>query len=355
MLKELIQGKRYHLEFIAPYTHKGPYDIEISAITKKETLSIYGDFDIRGTFFDEVGIKTYLTMVSDDTDIYICHPIKSKDPIEVKTDDFIFIPKTLIDYGKSEEFKIMTRFKFTLEGVRRHFDSNYEANQFIEELESEIPNKLLDTKTIANDLVTISNTQDEILLLQSVIEKEEDDRQRFIDMRENNKLELKKAEAEREMKYLTKLKSVESREKVISEKEGVIDRNVLQSENSKIIGNAFLKMTDDYIKRIKTIYEIILRQSAGINLPSWDELLVQLTISTDPDNPEISLEDWKNGVQSYMSGGKFPDSWRELEKQNCPYCGTNIENIINNVNTLVSSMRKSRNSSSDESETDSDE
>jgi hypothetical protein len=244
----------------------------------------------------------------------------------------------------------MTRFKFTLEGIRRHFDSNYEKNQFLEELESEIPNKLLDTKTIANDLVTISNTEDEILLLQSVIEKEEDDRQRFIDMRENNKLELKKAEADREMKYLTKLKSVENREKIISEKEGVIDRNVLQSENSKIIGNAFLKMTDDYIRRIKTIYDIILRQSAGINLPSWDELLVQLTISTDPNSPEISLEDWKNGVQSYMSGGKFPDSWKELEKQNCPYCGTNIENIISNVRTIASSMRKR---SSDSSEDDS--
>ena len=289
MINELIQGKIYHLEFIAPYTNKGPYDIEISAIAKKETLSIYGDFDIRGTFFDEVGIKTYLTMVTDDTDIYICHPIKTKDPIEITVDEFIFIPKTIIDFGNSEIYETVTRFKFTVEGIRRRFKTSYETNQFVKEVEQEIPNKLLDTKTIANDTLSVSNTQEDILILNSIIEKEEKNRQQFIDMRENNKLELKKAEAEREMKYLKKLQSVIDREKIVSAKEKTIDENVLKSENSKIIGNAFLKMTNDYLARIKTIYDIILRQSAGINLPSWDELIVNLTLFCPRTDCEHSI------------------------------------------------------------------
>ena len=95
-MDKLIQGKRYHIPFIAPYTNKGPYDVEISAVTKKTELPIYGDFDIRGTFFDEVGIKTYLTMVTEETDIYICHPITSYDPEEVDTGTFIFIPELFI-------------------------------------------------------------------------------------------------------------------------------------------------------------------------------------------------------------------------------------------------------------------
>ena len=328
MVKELIQGNLYHLEFIAPYTQKGPYDVEISAIAKKSTLSLYGDFDIRSTFFDEVGIKTYLSMVTDDTDIYICHPIKTYDPIEVTTDEFIFIPKSIINQNACDIYQKVIRYRFNIEGIRRHFDSNLDEMEFVEAVESNIPIVLQDTKEIGNDLLSVSNTQDEILVLKSVIDKENENRKSFIEQREANKIILKKAETDREMDFLKRVQSVAARENVVLQKEGVIDKNVLQSENSKVIGNAFLKMTNDYLQKIKTIYDIIVRQSAGINLPSWDELLVQLTLSTDPDDPEITLEEWKDGVEAYMSGGKFPESWSELESDDCPYCGTPIEKIM---------------------------
>lgn len=328
MVKELIQGNLYHLEFIAPYTQKGPYDVEISAIAKKSTLSLYGDFDIKSTFFDEVGIKTYLSMVTDDTDIYICHPIKTYDPIEVTTDEFIFIPKSIINQNACDIYQKMIRYRFNIEGIRRHFESNLDEMEFVEAVESNIPIVLQDTKEIGNDLLSVSNTQDEILVLKSVIDKENENRKAFIDQREANKIALKKAETDREMDFLKRVQAVSTRENLVLQKEGVIDKNVLQSENSKVIGNAFLKMTNDYLAKIKTIYDIIVRQSAGINLPSWDELLVQLTLSTDPDDPEITLEEWKDGVEAYMSGGKFPESWSELESDDCPYCGTPIEKIM---------------------------
>ena len=328
MFKELIQGNLYHLEFITPYTQKGPYDVEISAIAKKSTLSLYGDFDIRSTFFDEVGIKTYLSMVTDDTDIYICHPIKTYDPIEVTTDEFIFIPKSIINHNACDIYQKVIRYRFNVEGIRRHFDSNLDEMEFVEAVESNIPIVLQDTKEIGNDLLSVSNTQEEILVLKSVIDKENENRKAFIEQREANKIILKKAETDREMDFLKRVQSVATRENLVLQKEGVIDKNVLQSENSKIIGNAFLKMTNDYLAKIKTIYDIIVRQSAGINLPSWDELLVQLTLSTDPDDPEITLEEWKDGVEAYMSGGKFPESWSELASDDCPYCGTPIEKIM---------------------------
>ena len=336
MVKELIQGNMYHLEFIAPYTQKGPYDVEISAIAKKSTLSLYGDFDVRGTFFDEVGIKTYLTMVDDNTDIYICHPIESYDPIEVKTDEFIFIPKSIIDYNACDIYQKMIRYKFNIEGIRRHFDTSFEAMDFVKNVETNIPLVLQDTKEIGNDLLSVSDTQEEILVLKSVIDKENEGRESFINMREANKIAHKKAETEREMEFLRRIQNVTQRENAVLQKEGVIDKNVLQSENSKVIGNAFLKMTNDYLDKIKTIYNIIVRQSAGINLPSWDELLVHLTLSTDPDDPEISLEDWKAGVEEYMSGGHFPEEWNELKSDKCPYCSTPIENIITRSKLLAS-------------------
>lgn len=319
-MDKLIQGKRYHIPFIAPYTSKGPYDVEISAITKKVELPIYGDFDIRGTFFDEVGIKTYLTMVTEDTDIYICHPIASYDPLEIDTGTFVFIPASIVDYGNIDEYLNVTRYRFEIEGIRRHFDTSYESNQFVEDLNESIPAAIMDGTQLANDVLALTNTQDELLVAKSVIDKEEADRETYIKMRENNKLAMKKAEIDREMDYLKRIKALEQRENIVAQKEAVIDRNVQQSEESKVIGNAFLQMTNDYLARIKIMYDTIISRSAGINLPSWDELLAILTINQDPNDLEITLQEWKAGFESYSSGGKFPEEWKNLEKAECPYC-----------------------------------
>ena len=328
-MDNLIQGKRYHIPFIAPYTNKGPYDVEISAVTKKSELPIYGDFDIRGTFFDEVGIKTYLTMVTDETDIYICHPITSYDPEEVDTGTFIFIPASIVDYGNVDEYISVTRYRFEIEGIRRHFDTSYESNQFVEELNESIPAAIMEGTNLANDVLSLTNTQDDLLLLKSVVDKEEKDRESYINIRENNKLAMKKAEIERELDYLRRIKDLENRESIIKQKEATIDRNVRESEESKVIGNAFLQMTNDYIARIKIMYDTILSRSAGINMPSWDELLAILTINQDPNDLEITLQEWKAGFESYLSGGTFPESWKDLEKAECPCCNQVKQNTIN--------------------------
>ena len=328
-MDSLIQGKRYHIPFVAPYTSKGPYDVEISAVTKKSELPIYGDFDIRGTFFDEVGIKTYLTMVTDETDIYICHPITSYDPEEVDTGTFVFIPASIVDYGNIDEYLSVTRYRFEIEGIRRHFDTSYESREFIEDLNESIPAAIMEGTNLANDVLSLTNTQDNLLLLKSVIDKEEKDRESYINIRENNKIAMKKAEIERELDYLRRIKELENRESIVKQKEATIDRNVRASEESKVIGNAFLQMTNDYIARIKIMYETILSRTVGINMPTWDELLAILTINQDPNDLEITLQEWKDGFESYLSGGTFPESWKDLEKAECPCCKQVKEDTIN--------------------------
>ena len=140
---------------------------------------------------------------------------------------------------------------------------------------------------------------------------------------------MKKAEIERELDYLRRIKELENRESIVKQKEATIDRNVRASEESKVIGNAFLQMTNDYIARIKIMYETILSRSAGINMPSWDELLAILTINQDPNDLEITLQEWKAGFESYLSGGTFPESWKDLEKAECPCCKQVKEDTIN--------------------------
>lgn len=331
-MDKLKQGSLYHIPFIAPYTDKGPYDVEISAITKKSELAIYGNFDIRGTFFPDVGIKTYLTMVTDETNIFICHPIKSYDPFEVDTGDFVFIPESIIDYGNVDEYKSMIRFKFEIEGVRRHFETTYEKNKFIDDLNESMPAAIMEGTKLANDILSISNNQEEILILDSVIKKEEADRDSYIKMRENNILAMKKAESEREMEYLKRLKNLNDRENIVLNKEKNIDNDLKDAENSKTIGNAFLQMTNDYLARIQIIYNTIRERAPQVNLPTWNELLAVLTINQDPNDLEITLQEWKAGVETYMEGGSFPESWKSLESAVCPYCKELKQNIILSAN-----------------------
>ena len=183
--------------------------------------------------------------------------------------------------------------------------------------------RYLEKKVIRKD-----NPETEFIL-KSVVDKEEKDRESYIKIRENNKMAMKKAEIERELDYLRRIKELENRESIVKQKEATIDRNVRASEESKVIGNAFLQMTNDYIARIKIMYDTILSRSAGINMPSWDELLAILTINQDPNDLEITLQEWKAGFESYLSGGTFPESWKDLEKAECPCCKQVKEDTIN--------------------------
>ena len=348
-MDNLVQGSKYHIPFIAPYTSKGPYDVEISAITRKSELPIYGDFDIRGTFFDEVGIKTYLTMVTDETDIYICHPITSYDPFEVDTGTFVFIPKSIVDFGNVDEYLPVTRFKFEIEGIRRHFDTSYEASQFVDDLNESIPNAIMEGTKLANDVLSLSNTQEEILILKSVIDKEEADRESYIKIRENNKLAMKRAESEREMKYLTKLQILNEREGIVKRKEDIIDNNVKQSENSKTVSNACLQMTNYYLERIKYIYDTINQRTGNVvQLPSWNELIAVLSLNQDPNDDTITLQEWKNGVETYMEGGTFPENWKTLETGKCPYCKRELEKTTEETSSTRSRSGSSNNSNNNE-------
>lgn len=329
---KLTQGHLYYLPFISPYTKKGPYNVEVSAIAKKSTLELYGDFDIRSTFFDEVGIKTYLSMVGDETDIYICHPIKSYDPPDVTTDDFIFIPISIIDFANVDEYKTTTKFQFTLEGVRRHFDTNYQSRQFVEEVQSAIPNAIKDkTSILSNDVLSISNTQSEILVKNSILEQEENDRETYIRSREIQIETMKKQESEREMDYYNRVKNVVKREDEIAIKEEQIETNIRKGETLKSVGNTYLKFTNDFMNRIESIYQIIYIQAkelnAANNMPAWNELKAKVYDSMSVGG-DISLQIWKDMMQTYISTGKWDQALLDAENSVCPLCGSDIDKMM---------------------------
>lgn len=328
----LKQGSLYYVPFIAPYTSKGPYNIEVSAIAKKSTLEIYGDFDIRGTFFDEVGIKTYLTMVPDDIDIYICHNISNYDPPEVDSDNFIFIPRSIIDFANVDEYKTMTRYSFSIDGIRRSFDTNYESKEFINTIKETIPEVLKEKTILANDILSISDSQTTLLVKNSIVEKENKDREKVINARDIRISTNKKQEERREMDYYNRISKVAKREESIANKESIIEKNIRQSEILKSIGNTYLTFINDFTTRLESVYQIIYNQAKDINtannMPAWNELKAKIFDSAS--RGDISLSMWKSYMEEYITTGKWNEDLVNEDKDKCPLCGTDHSIIESN-------------------------
>lgn len=326
MITDLVQGETYYIPFVAPYTSKGPYDVKVSAIARKSTLDLYGDFDIREAFFSEVGIKTYLTMVTDETDIYICHEVKNFDPPEIDEENFIFIPKSLVDFANVDTYKITNRYAFTIEGIRRSFDSTLEKNDFIENLEVAIPNALQNETILANDILSISESEEELLVRKTVLYKEEKNREDYIKMRQNQITTLKQEESAREMDYYRRVQELKKREELVAEKEKTIAANLKFAESSKQIGNAWLDGVNQLLDRIRAIYTVVQTASnkVGLTTMTWEEMMIRVY---DPIAGGVDLKVWKELAEQYMQTGVVPEEWEGVDMSNCPICGSTINEI----------------------------
>lgn len=304
MENRLIQGKKYSIPFVKPYTEKGPYFVTISAIAKKDTLSIYGDFDIRGTFFDNVGIKTYLEMVNDTTDIYICHPIKSTEPIEIDEGSFIFIPNTIIDYPNVEEYKISTKYLFNIEGIWRNFELNSERLEFLNSLYNDIPIALNSISKICNDIISLSHTESEFLISEKSINASERERDIAIGEKVKQENAQRKNISNREMDYYRRINDVSKREnevKVLKERYNTLIR---QAENAVAYALEFQSAVGRIEQNLKDIHTD-LQESAdllGQQIPSW-ETIYDRNMNDNPSENELKdlLNDYNSAVGNTLT------------------------------------------------------
>lgn len=299
MENRLTQGKYYSIPFVNPYTEKGPYFVSISAIARNETLSIYGDFDIRGTFFDNVGIKTYLEMVTDTTDIYICHPINGTDPIEVDTGTFIFIPTTIIDYNNVEEYFTSVKYSFSLEGTQRRFETTSEKNSFINSLYNEIPIAMNNINLLANDVLSMSHTESELLLSKTSIENDEKSREAVI----GERIKLENMQriniTNREMDYYRRINELSKNEKKVQELYDKYTTLISTANNSVTYANNFLEKVEIIEANLKKVYDDVKKQadSIGMVIDSWEDIYDRNTIG----NPsETELKDLLNDYNSTL-------------------------------------------------------
>jgi hypothetical protein len=274
-MKEIIQGHYYHLPFIAPYTHKGPFFVQIGAIARKSTLELYGDFDIRGTFFDEVGMSTYLTMVPEEMDVYVANLIESNDPIEIKTDENIFIPKSLIDFSKAEEYFVSVKFVYNVEGVRRFFDLKLDQIAFVKSSPKEIDDAVMKVNTFLGDLISTSISEAEYLESNSRIKADELNREQKLKEKEHRLfMEEKRREDAANEIYTEKVRL----QKI--EKQQLAQLNALQGEQNalnelRVTSKEFANKVEDIRLKLKMTYDILYDYSAGMGtqIASWEDIL----------------------------------------------------------------------------------
>lgn len=198
----LTQGRYYKLNLVKPYTHKGPLFIYFSAVVKKSTLHLYGDFDIRGLFFDEVGMGTYLSLVDDNTDIFICSPITSTDPIQVDDKNAFALPKSIIDFNESEEWMLSHKFTFVVEGIERYLPSIGERTKFRDNVEQDIISVCSETDRLVGDLLVVNGTEVEFLKSKSAIKTAKDHQQKLLDKRRIRNETVANAQEEQYMSLL---------------------------------------------------------------------------------------------------------------------------------------------------------
>lgn len=329
-MDKLIQGKYYHISLVSPYSIAGEYDVYVSAIARKATLHLYGDFDIRNTFFTPagIGIRRYLETVKDDTDIFICHKISSTEPITVDEKDFTFIPTTIIDYNNIKEYITATRFQLNIEGIRRRFNNDEEKSNFLNKLENDIVHTLNKETILANDILSISDSQKDHLVLEESIIKEEQERDAYIKSRENAITDKLKAESDRELEYYKKVKDLNAKEAVYNENIANINTLISQAEISKNIGSNFLANVNDLMTKIRELYNQFDRyaKNYGYPIPEWDNLFRMVYKSHDGDTG-ISTDEWIE-MLAQMAQGVIPDELQNVEIGNCPLCGTDVNKII---------------------------
>lgn len=342
-MEKLVQGKYYHVCLLSPYSAVGDFDVVISSIAKKATLSYYGEYDIRENLFIAAGVEgigTYLSTVTDDTDIYVCHTISSYDPPEVDDGDFIFIPASIVDHSSTEEYKEVVRYQLNIEGIRRHFDTDGDRYDFVDGLEKVIPAVLARETVLANDVLSISTTEEELIVQESVIKKEEEEREKFIQEREKAIRDREIADANREMNYYERMSKLKKEEEETARIKAEYTNLIRQGEVSKNIGAKFLLNVNDFMNKIKDLYAqfTTYANTYGFAIPDWDNLFrLVYTEANGRGGSNITTDEWAQ-MMALIAQGDIPEEMENVELSDCPLCGTHVEDIING--TSSSSNRK---------------
>ena len=213
MIEKLEYGKSYAIYLNSLY---GGYKSNVRIIGKTNidnvVSNIDDDYNIYKTYFEPVGLglNSYYSAIKPETTIYIGLVVDSLEPYSY-TEEKVFIPKSLIDFNKSEEYIKVSKISFNIYPIVRKFSTEIDRDEYIAKTKSELLNRI-------KSLIEFSNLDTEVESDYSdlYITKEEYDvldaaRESVYKTFRKRMIELDNAARIKEANYNTKLAELDSK------------------------------------------------------------------------------------------------------------------------------------------------
>ena len=213
MIEKLEYGKSYAVYLNSLY---GGYKSNVRIIGKTNIDNVVSnnddDYNIFKVYFEPVGLglNSYYSVIKPDTTIYIGLVIDSLEPYSY-TEEKIFIPESLIDFYKSEEYIKVSKISFNIYPIVRKFSTEIDRDNFIAKTKSELLNRIksliefsnLDTE-VESDYSDLYITKEEYDIIDASRESAyKSFRKRMIDMDNASRV--------KEANYNTKLAELDSK------------------------------------------------------------------------------------------------------------------------------------------------
>lgn len=213
MIEKLEYGKSYAIYLNSLY---GGYKSNVRIIGKTNIDNVVSnnedDYNIYKTYFEPVGLglNSYYSAIKPETTIYIGLVVDSLEPYSY-TEEKVFIPKSLIDFNKSEEYIKVSKISFNIYPIVRKFSTEIDRDAYIAKTKSELLNRI-------KSLIEFSNLDTEVESDYSdlYITKEEYDvldaaRESVYKTFRKRMIELDNAARIKEANYNTKLAELDSK------------------------------------------------------------------------------------------------------------------------------------------------
>ena len=213
MIEKLEYGKSYAVYLNSLY---GGYKSNVRIIGKTNIDNVVSnnddDYNIFKVYFEPVGLglNSYYSVIKPETTIYIGLVIDSLEPYSY-TEEKIFIPESLIDFYKSEEYIKVSKISFNIYPIVRKFSTEIDRDNFIAKTKSELLNRIksliefsnLDTE-VESDYSDLYITKEEYDIIDTSRESAyKSFRKRMIDMDNASRV--------KEANYNTKLAELDSK------------------------------------------------------------------------------------------------------------------------------------------------
>jgi hypothetical protein len=211
MITNVEMGKNYALYLLPLYGGNKNNVTVIGKTNIDNVVNNQDDYNIYKTYFEPLGygLTTYYTAIQQDTEIYICNPITSLEPLTISSEK-IFIPATLIDMNNSSEYVEVNNLNFGIYPIIKRFSSTDARDKYTIEIVDRIKAKLrelidfsaLDSEvTVSYDTVYI--TKEEIENIENTVAKCKSDRDTIL-------REFRKRESEKELQFNKTLADMEN-------------------------------------------------------------------------------------------------------------------------------------------------